>query len=101
MTRILAAQVGDIAEGEAKAVPHDPPIALFHADGRYFATQEMCSHEEASIIDGWVGDDCTIECPWHNAKFCLKTGQPLTPPAYEPLRVYRVVVEGADIFIEL
>jgi 3-phenylpropionate/trans-cinnamate dioxygenase ferredoxin subunit len=31
-----------------------------------------------------------VICPRHGARFCLKTGAALTPPAYEPIRIFEV-----------
>ena len=42
-----------------------------------------------------------IECPWHMAKFCVRTGQVLSAPASEDIPCFSVVVEDGEVFVEL
>lgn len=91
----------DLAEGEAIAVEvADKTIAIFHVEGNLYAIDDMCSHEEAPLCEG-VLEGFEIECPWHAARFCIKTGKALTPPAYEDLDRYNVRFNGDDIELEL
>lgn len=76
------------------------PVAIYRLDDGYFATQDLCSHDIASLAEGYV-DDGMIECPWHGAKFCIRTGEAMTPPAYEPLTRYPLRVEDDAILIGL
>ncbi len=71
-------------------------MAVFNVDGTFFAVDDVCSHAEASLSEGELDpDNCTIECPMHGSCFDLRTGEPLSLPAYDPIRVYRVdVVDG-------
>ena len=55
-------------------------IALFKIDGNYFATDDTCTHEKASISDGEIDGDI-VTCPHHGARFDIKTGQALSLPA--------------------
>jgi nitrite reductase/ring-hydroxylating ferredoxin subunit len=45
--------------------------------------------------------ECKVTCPWHEAEFDLKTGAVLTPPAFDGVKSYRVVVEGNDVRVEI
>jgi len=60
----------------------------------------VCTHQFALLSDGYVEHGC-IECPLHQGRFDLKTGAPLCAPVTEPVRVYRVKVEDAKVFVEL
>ncbi|HXT38286.1 MAG TPA: bifunctional 3-phenylpropionate/cinnamic acid dioxygenase ferredoxin subunit [Chloroflexota bacterium] len=75
-------------------------IALFNVDGAIYATDDTCSHAQASLSDGWLEDN-EITCPLHGAIFDVTTGQPLTLPATKPVRTYEVHIEGDDIYLEL
>jgi 3-phenylpropionate/trans-cinnamate dioxygenase ferredoxin subunit len=97
--RLFAGKISDIPKGDCKRIDHDPPIAVFHVDGEFYATSDWCTHERASLSEGWVHDDCTIECPWHAAKFCLRTGKALSAPASVALTTYRVEVLGDEVFV--
>ena len=74
-------------------------VAVYHLPLGFFATDDTCSHEEYSLSEGFV-DDNTIECPEHGAVFDIQTGKAMTLPATQPIKVYRVVVEGDEIFVE-
>ncbi|MGH2794631.1 MAG: non-heme iron oxygenase ferredoxin subunit [Actinomycetota bacterium] len=74
-------------------------IALYHLPLGFFATDDTCSHAESSLSEGFI-DDATVECPEHGAVFDIETGKPQTLPATQPVKVYRVVVDGDDVFLE-
>lgn len=86
--------------GEMRRVEIDGhPVCLVHAeDGRYFAVDDTCSHEEASLSEGWTYDH-EIECPRHNAVFDLETGEVVSLPATDPIAVYPVAVDGVDLVV--
>lgn len=98
---IKVARVIDVPNRQAIAVEiEDKSIAIFNVDGEFFAIDDMCSHEEAPLCEG-VLEGFEIECPWHAARFCIKTGKALTPPAYEDLNSYSIRLNGEDIELEL
>lgn len=101
MNRIYACPVADVPEGEALRIDTSPVIALFNVGGEFYAINDRCSHGNASMSEGYLEDDATVECPLHAASFCLKTGKALCLPATDPLTTYPVHVEGGDIFIDL
>lgn len=75
-------------------------IALYNLDGEYFATQESCTHAEASLCDGEISGD-EVVCPLHFATFDVRTGECTGPPAYEDLQTYPIKVEGDDILVQV
>lgn len=77
-----------------------PPIAVFNVDGEYFAIDDTCSHDKSSLADGYIDGD-RVECSWHFAKFCIRTGAALTPPATVPVSTYEVRVDGDDVMIHV
>ena len=97
---VRACAVDEIAPGEAIRLEVDPPVAVFNVDGEFLATADTCTHEESSLADGYIEGD-RVECSFHFAKFCLRTGKALTPPATRDLRSYAVKVEGSDVFVEV
>lgn len=100
MARIFVCNIVDLAIGEARRLPLTPPISLFRTDGGYFAVADTCTHGQASLAEGFVEDD-TIECPLHMARFCLRSGRALSPPANRPVATYPVVIEDGEIFVEV
>jgi 3-phenylpropionate/trans-cinnamate dioxygenase ferredoxin subunit len=92
-------QVGDIEGEDVIDVDIDGnTYAVYFTQGAYYATEGLCSHEQARLADGLVTGD-TIECPKHNARFHIPTGKAIRRPARDDLRTYAVKVEGQDIFI--
>ncbi|WP_370324150.1 non-heme iron oxygenase ferredoxin subunit [Euzebya sp.] len=75
-------------------------LARAEDDEQIYAVDDTCSHEDESLSQGWLDGMC-IECPAHNSTFDLRTGEPLTLPATEPVRTYRVTSDGDDVLIEL
>lgn len=77
----------------------DQVIALVKDSvGDVYAIGDLCTHGDISLAEGFV-EDCTLECWAHGSKFDLKTGKPLTLPAFEPVPVYPVSIVDGDIYI--
>jgi 3-phenylpropionate/trans-cinnamate dioxygenase ferredoxin component len=100
MAWVRACDIADIADGEAMQLNTEPVIALFNVDGEYFAIDDTCTHDHSSLAEGYIEGD-QVECSWHFAKFSLKTGDVLSPPAVEPVRAYKVRVSGSDVLVEV
>jgi nitrite reductase/ring-hydroxylating ferredoxin subunit len=76
------------------------PIAVFHVDGKFYATQDTCTHALASLAEGWL-DGHEVFCPVHEASFDIRDGQPQCFPATEPLRIFTTVVEDGVVSADL
>ncbi|WP_232668492.1 bifunctional 3-phenylpropionate/cinnamic acid dioxygenase ferredoxin subunit [Pseudonocardia sp. TRM90224] len=96
---IYVGAVSDIPDGEAVKVQGSVPIAVFHVEGRLYAIDDTCTHQDASLADGWV-EGCAVECPLHAACFDLRTGLPSGPPAKKAVRTHAVVVSDGEIWVE-
>jgi 3-phenylpropionate/trans-cinnamate dioxygenase ferredoxin subunit len=57
--------------------------------GTLYAFEDRCTHDDSPFDDAPI-EDSEIICPRHGARFCLRTGAALSPPAYEPLRIFEV-----------
>ena len=75
-------------------------IILCRIEDEFFAFDEICSHQYASLVEGWL-ENHTIECPLHGAQFNVRTGEALTLPAVENIKTYEVKIEGDEIFVKL
>src|SRR4051794_37833542 len=97
---ITVCRVGDLPPGEAVRVDTvDPPIAVFHTeDGDFYAVDDTCTHQDASLADGWL-EGCTVECPLHASCFDLRTGIPSGPPAKVPVRTHAVTVADGMVYV--
>ena len=100
MSWTRACATGDIAPGEALALATDPVIAVYNVEGEYFAMDDTCSHDEASLSEGYIDGD-EVECSWHFAKFCIRNGEVLAPPAMSPLTCYAVRVDSDEVLVDI
>lgn len=75
-------------------------IAVYNLDGSFYATDDLCTHGEASLADGEIEDGSVI-CPFHLGAFCIRTGVATAAPCLEPLRTYPVTVDGDALLILL
>ncbi|SIS95763.1 3-phenylpropionate/cinnamic acid dioxygenase ferredoxin subunit [Insolitispirillum peregrinum] len=99
MEKIFVCLTADLPPGEARRVDCDPAVAVFNLDGTIYALADRCTHGEASMSDGYLEDDCTVECPVHTARFCLRTGRALTQPATVDLKTFEVLEDGDSLYV--
>ncbi|QDT69399.1 3-phenylpropionate/cinnamic acid dioxygenase ferredoxin subunit [Planctomycetes bacterium MalM25] len=98
-------QISEFADPSSTLVEvDDEAIVLIHAAGRFYALDDVCTHDGGPLSDGPL--DCedqtpSIACPRHGAKFALGTGAALTMPATKPTRVHETKVEGDQVFVRL
>lgn len=100
MAWIKVATTDQLADDEALPVQlGERQLAVFKSQGEFHVTDNVCTHQYALLSDGWVEDGC-VECPLHQARFDLATGEAKCAPATEPIRVYPVRVEGDDVLAD-
>lgn len=100
---IVVADTADIPDGEgvkidAAVTGTVDDIAVFNDGGEFFALDDTCTHETASLSEGWV-EDGVVECPLHAGKFCLRDGEVQSMPATVGVACHRVIVEGTKILV--
>lgn len=98
-------KVGRVDEMENGRLSYDyeeeeEGILIIKVDDEFFAVADECTHEDLPLDQGMVYD-CELECPYHHARFDLRTGEALTMPAVVPLKTYSVTVEDGDIYIDV
>ncbi len=99
-SKVLSA--ADLPDGEMKAVqaPDGVQVTVANIKGELFCFENMCTHEDASLSFGWLLPDiCQVECPLHEGRFDLRTGEATQAPPEYPIKVYNVRVEGDDILV--
>lgn len=75
-------------------------IALFNVAGTFHAIDNTCSHRSGPIGEGELEGE-VVTCPWHGAKFNVKTGEVLAPPARKGVWSFPVKVQGNDVLVEV
>ena len=96
---VKVAEVGELSPGDMKTVEvGEEQILIVNIDGNIHACDDICSHAYASLSEGDLNGE-EVECPLHGSAFNVTTGEVLTPPADENVRVFEVRIEGQDILI--
>jgi len=97
---VTVARVGDIPEGAGRAFPVGKSmVAVFLNEGEYFAIDDFCPHQGASLAEGYI-DGCAVACPWHHWRFSIADGTWLDNPKIS-VDKYRVRVQGGNIQVQL
>jgi nitrite reductase/ring-hydroxylating ferredoxin subunit len=78
----------------------DKRLAVFNIGGKYYVTDNECTHASASLADGMLDGD-VIECAVHMGAFDVRTGAVKAPPCEVALRTYKVVLQGGDVCVDL
>lgn len=98
---VKIARRGEVMPGKMKRVDLDGRrILLANVDGSYYAADDTCTHEDASLSTGFLKGEI-VKCPLHGSRFNLCTGEVLDDPAEQNLRTYPVRLDGDDILISL
>ena len=98
---IDAAAMDDVPQGDVIGVmAGGRDIALYGVDGGVCATDNVCTHGHARLCDGFL-EGHEIECPLHQGRFDVRTGQPTYDPATEPVRSYAVKIEGGRVLLRI
>lgn len=101
MTAQRACAFSELEQDTALRVVLDGvPIAVVRdANDEVHAIGDTCTHGDISLAEGFVEGE-TLECWAHGSAFSLLTGKPQNLPAYEPVPVYAVTIEGDDVLID-
>ena len=93
--------VHDLPEGSCfSADAGGENVLLVNVEGELHAISNICSHDYAELSDGEL-DGVEIVCPLHLARFDVRTGEVMAPPAYEALQVFPVQVVDGNVQVEI
>ncbi len=101
MGKILAGKTSDIPAGKiVKVEAEGKTILVANVDGNYFAMDDTCTHQGASLSEGTI-EGSTVTCPWHGSTWDCKTGKLIVfASQINDLSSYKVVVESDSVFVE-
>ena len=98
---IKVATTDELEDEQAKLVEVEgQKIALFRVDEAFYALSDACTHRGGPLSEGTV-EGTEVTCPWHGAKFDVRTGAVLEAPARQGVTSYPVRITGADVEIEV
>ena len=103
MAELDVCPVDELAPGRSKIVRAGLlAVCVYNLGGELFALEDRCSHDDGPLCEGdWDPDEGVVICPRHGANFDIRTGDPLTLPAVEPVDTYPVRVEDGIVKVEL
>src|ERR1041385_5994277 len=97
---VKVAETKDIQTSQMKEVQIDgQDVCIANVDGKYYAIGNVCTHEGGPLADG-VLDGYEVECPWHQSRFDVRTGEVRGPPASESEPTYEIKVDGNSILVK-
>ncbi|MPZ48614.1 MAG: Rieske 2Fe-2S domain-containing protein [Dehalococcoidia bacterium] len=92
-------RVADFPQGYVRGFKlQDEEVAVVQVDGRFYAFSNACTHEDVDLADSML-NGVELACVFHGSVFNVETGKALAGPAYKPLALYSVRVEGEDVFV--
>jgi len=92
---------GELAANEIRQIDLglSRKVAIYNLDGEFFATDDTCTHGDASLAEGDIEGD-EVVCPFHLGAFNIRTGEASAAPCSVALKTYPVVVENDSVFID-
>ncbi|NYE20274.1 Rieske 2Fe-2S domain-containing protein [Microbacterium immunditiarum] len=101
MTAQRICSLGELVQDEARRFEVDgvAMAVVLDSNGEVHAIGDTCTHGDISLSEGFVDGD-TVECWAHGSAFSLRTGKPLNLPAYEPVPVFQVTIDGDDVLVD-
>ena len=99
--RLELCSAADVAPGTALKVEiADLTLAVFNVGGRFYVTDDQCTHGPGSLSEGYIEDD-VVECNFHNGQFNIRTGEVVSPPCTVPVKTYPAMVVDGKVTIEV
>jgi 3-phenylpropionate/trans-cinnamate dioxygenase ferredoxin component len=101
--KIEVAPLDEFPPGSTKIVTLGwTSIGVYNCGGELYALEDRCSHDDGPLCEGdWDEDMCRVVCPRHGSAFDLRTGRPMSLPAFEPVETYPVTVEDGIVKVEV
>lgn len=115
MAKHTVCKADDLPVGSMQAVKAgDTKLIVYHLDDGYYATQSSCTHVFAPLGRGKIVESCQVQCPFHRARFDIRTGEVVEwanfPPGVQllnavrgekALQTYPVAVEDGELVVEV
>ena len=103
MAEVEVCPVEELPPGSMKLVRHGlRDVGVYNCGGDLVAIEDRCSHDDGPLCEGdWEPDGCVVVCPRHGSRFDIRSGRPLTLPAYVPVETFPVRVRDGVVVVEL
>ncbi len=92
-------RVSDVPLGQMRTVEFEnDTVCIINVEGKLYAINNVCTHEGGPLAEGTLSE-FEVECPWHGARFDVRTGEVKSPPAESPVSTYEIKIDQDDIWI--
>lgn len=100
IVKIKLCTISEVPDGEVIRVDLDDgrAIALYNLDGEFFATDDLCTHGEASLAEGEI-ENGQIFCPYHMGSFDIRTGIACAAPCHVPIKTHQLAIIDGEILL--
>ena len=98
---VRAAAFGEIEAGLPRGVvlSDGRRVCLVRHGDEVLAVDDRCPHRDFALSGGDLVEPCVLECPWHGARFDVRTGAVLSGPSTDDLGTYPVQVTDGAVFV--
>ena len=100
MPEFDVAPADEFPPGSVKLIVAGPGayVGVYNCNGTLYAIEDRCSHDDGPLCEGeWDEELCRVICPRHGSAFDLRSGRPLSLPAFEPVQTFPVRVDDDGI----
>ncbi len=103
MAELTVCPLDELPPGTMKLVhAGEISVGVYNVDGELYAIEDRCSHDDGPLVEGdWEPEEAVVVCPRHGSRFDIRTGRPLTLPAFEPVATFPVRVDGGRVMLEV
>ena len=101
--KIPVCPAAELLPGEMRLVEHaGQKIGVFNCEGTLYAIEDRCSHDNGPLAEGdFDADEGVAVCPRHGSRFDVRTGRPLTLPAYLPVDTFEAYAEEGFVRVRV
>ena len=102
MAKVVVGSTSEVQEGKLMHITAGgKEIVVTKLDGNYYAMDNVCTHAGADLHEGELNSN-ELTCPWHGAKWDIKTGNLVSfPQKLKPLQSHKVLIENNTLYVEI
>ena len=98
---VKVCKTNELNDGQLLSFDYDDKkIMLAKMQGKIFATDRICTHEEADLSTGILSEQ-GVTCPLHLSVFNLENGSPENLPAEKPLETFNIKTSENEVYVEV
>jgi 3-phenylpropionate/trans-cinnamate dioxygenase ferredoxin component len=103
MTKFLVDTIENIPLGAMKNITAGgKEILVVNVNGDFYAINDICNHAGAELHEGTIVNDTELICPWHSAKWDVKTGDLIWfPQKLKNQETYSIIIENNNVYVEI